>query len=145
MAVTSPGQALGPSRVVFQAPDGGNHEQQPMRVNRIKVLQEGPDSLLLEVDYAYEGAVPASEVKLFVGLGSPYLYLGSDQVHPGQGSMRLAIGMIETDMKAAGVDRFDTQLLRLAFEHYPPGAYKGVLATTVVPFAKSWAMQGKQR
>ena len=48
VAVTSPGQALGPSRVVFQAPDGGNHEQQPMRVNRIKVLQEGPRNIVLD-------------------------------------------------------------------------------------------------
>lgn len=140
LKIATPGQLAQTSRVIFTADKTGNYRDQKIRVEQVTMLQELPDSVLMEVKYHYDGAAPANEVKMFVGMESKYLYLGNDTIHPGDGVLRLAIGMIESDMKQDQIQNFKTERMHISFEHYPPGAYQGVLATTKIPYSKEWKL-----
>lgn len=136
--IASPGQVSSQTRLIYSAGELEKSVQTKILVERVTVLQELSDSILLEVRYHYEGEAPANEVKLFVGLESQYLYLGNDTVHAGDGVLRLAVGLIDSDMKRDGVQGFQTDRMNITFEHYPPGAYRGVLSKTVFPYVKKW-------
>lgn len=138
--VARPGQPLDDVVVVYRAPDTPEHRQQTMRIDSITVLQQDPDRLLLELAYDYHGPAPANEVKIYVGFFSPYLYLGSGALQQGNGKLRLHITTIDRALKAAGVRQFRTESLQISFEHYAPDGYKGVLASTVLPFTKEWSL-----
>lgn len=138
--IATPGQVVNASRVIFTADKTGNYRDQKIRVEQVTILQELPESVLMEVKYHYSGSAPANEVKMFVGMESKYLYLGNDTIHPGDGVLRLAVGMIESDMKQDKIHSFKTERMQISFEHYPPGSYQGVLATTQIPYSKEWKL-----
>jgi len=138
--MATPGQPLSQSRVIFTAPKTGNHASQKIRVDQLSILQELPDSVLMEVHYHYSGSAPASEVKLFIGMDSGYLYLASDTVHAGDGVLRLSLGLNDSKMKEEKIQQFKTNRMSISFEHYPPGAYKGVLAKELIPYTKEWSL-----
>jgi hypothetical protein len=138
--IATPGQLASQSRVIFNAPKNGNHASQAIRVDQVTMLQELPDSVLIEVHYHYSGSAPAGEVKLFIGMDSPYLYLASDTVHTGDGVLRLSLGLNDSKMKEEKIQQFKTNRMSISFEHYPPGAYKGVLAKELIPYTKEWSL-----
>jgi len=133
-----PGELVNQSRVIFKAEKTGNFVDQKIRVEQVTVLQELPDSVLMEIRYHYSDTTPANEVKMFIGLGSKYLYLGSNTIQSGDGVLRLAVGLNESDMKQDKISQFKSDRMQVSFEHYPPGQYKGVLASTYIPFMKEW-------
>lgn len=138
--IATPGQVAHTSRVIFTADKTGNYRDQKIRVEQVTMLQELPESVLMEVKYHYSGSAPANEVKMFVGMESKYLYLGNDTIHPGDGVLRLAVGMIESDMKQEKIRSFKTERMHISFEHYAPGSYQGVLGTTKIPYSKEWKL-----
>lgn len=138
-----PGQLVDDKIVIFQAPDTEQHRQQPIRIDTVTLLQQSEDAVLLELKYHYHAAAPAHEVKLFVGMFSKYLYLGSDQVQQGEGIARMQIGLNDSDMQKDGISSFRTESMQISFEHYAPEAYKGVLASTVVPYNKDWSLKSQ--
>jgi len=140
LKIATPGQPASQSQVIFNAPKSGNHSNQAIRVDQVTVLQELPDSALMEVRYHYSGDVPANEVKLFIGMNSPYLYLASGTLHAGDGVLTLSLGLNDSKMKKEKIGQFKTHRMNISFEHYPPGAYKGVLADTTIPYNKNWSL-----
>ena len=138
-----PGQLLDDKIVIFQAPDTASHRQQQLRIDTVTLLQHSEDAVLLELKYHYNAPAPAQEVKLFVGMYSKYLYLGSAQVQQGDGIARIQIGLNDSDMHKDGIRNFRTESMQISFEHYAPDAYKGVLASTVLPFNKDWSLKSQ--
>lgn len=137
--VSQPGQVLDDQVVIYKAPDTAEHRQQPMRINQVKVLQQSPDALLLELSYHFSAPIPANEVKIYVGLFSKFLYLGDGGVQQGDGTVRMRLSIIDSRMQEAGIESFRTESMQISFEHYAPDGYKGVLASTVLPYTKAWA------
>lgn len=139
-AIASPGVVLDDQVVVFKAPDTEQHHQQPIRIDTVKVLQQSPDALLLELDYHYSSPIPANEVKIFVGMFSAYLYLGDAVVQQGAGTARMHMSLIDSKMQEDGIKHFRTETMQISFQHYAPDGYKGVLTNTDIPFVKEWAL-----
>ncbi len=138
--IASPGEVLDDQVVVFKAPDTEQHRQQPIRINAVKVLQQSPDALLLELDYHYSSPIPANEVKIYVGMFSSYLYLGDSVVQQGAGIARMHMSIIDSKMQEDGIKNFRTETMQISFQHYAPDGYKGVLTGTDIPFTKEWAL-----
>jgi hypothetical protein len=109
-----------------------------MQVTKVSVIHETNQSLLLEIEYQYTGAIPASEVQLFGSLHTSYTYLGNFKVRSGKNKERMLFNIIESDMQKKFITEFETSLLSLRFEHYPSGAYKGSLEEAIIPFNKHW-------
>lgn len=138
--IASPGEVLDDQVVVFKAPATEQHRQQPIRIDTVKVLQQSPDALLLELDYHYNSPIPAHEVKLYVGMYSSYLYLGDAVVQQGASTARMHMSIIDSKMQEDGIKNFRTETMQISFQHYAPDGYKGVLTGTDIPFTKEWAL-----
>ncbi len=138
--IASPGEVLDDQVVVFKAPDTEQHGQQPIRIDTVRVLQQSPDALLLELDYHYSSPIPAHEVKIYVGMFSSYLYLGEAVVQQGASTARMRLSIIDSKMQEDGINNFRTETMQISFQHYAPDGYKGVLTGTDIAFTKEWAL-----
>ncbi len=126
------------SRVIYAAPD--STAKDPMRVEKVTLVQETAQSLVLDVTYRYAGGPPAEEVKMYASVSNGPAYLGEFPVKKGADTGRMYIRVVESDMKKQELTTFDTDAITFRFEHYPPGRYNGVLHKTIVPFKKSWSL-----
>jgi hypothetical protein len=123
---------------IYQAPEQSFGE--PMLVRRVSLIQERPAQLMLELEYTYQGSIPAEQIKLFIYMNSAYTYIGSIDVLKGTHIRRLIIGLNETAMKKDQRYEFTTHNITVSFEHYLPNKYMGVITRTAFPFEKRWLL-----
>lgn len=124
--------------IIYQAPEQSFGE--PMLVRRVSLIQERPAQLMLELEYTYQGSIPAEQVKLFIHMNSTYTYIGNVDVLKGTHIRRVIIGLNEADMKKDQRYEFTTHNITVSFEHYLPNKYMGVLTRTLFPFEKRWLL-----
>jgi hypothetical protein len=126
--------------IVVYENDAPPNIENTMRINKVTLIQHNSRAMMLEVDYFYSDPIPPSEIKLFTSVDSSLVYFDHIKVHTGVGKSRTHISLNETRMNENTIQSFDSSEIRISFEHYPPGAYKGVLHKTLIPFQKHWSL-----
>lgn len=125
-------------QILYEAPQENLDE--PILVRRVSLLQDRADQIMLELEYTYEGSIPANQIKLFVYMGSPYTYIGSTDIVGGTHKRRVSIGLIGSDLKKENRYDFTTHEISMSFEHYLPGKYMGVVTRAMFPYEKHWQL-----
>lgn len=124
--------------VIYEAPEENIDE--PVLVRKVSVILDRPEQIMLELEYTYEGPIPAKQIKLFVYMNSPYTYIGSTDVIRGTHSRRISIALDNTDLKKDDRFEFTTHEISMSFEHYLPEKYMGVVTKTMFPYKKHWQL-----
>ena len=105
----------------------------------VKVTQETPKSLFLEVEYNYaENDVGKSQI--FVLPDMPYWAQRPVYVRPGRHNTTVVIDLNYTTMEKKGLKTTTSTYLTASIEGYTENKYLGRIESHQIPFKKVWAL-----
>jgi hypothetical protein len=112
-----------------------------IRVDKVTVVQETDNSLVVDVFYTYHAKITPKEVKIFVLPNMPYWMTKPITAQEGSNVGRVSIHLYEKKMKEEQVYQYNTSTLNISFDHYSPKKFNGSIFSEVVPFVKKWKIK----
>lgn len=108
-------------------------------IHKVSKILETPDTLIVEVHYAYNNAVPAQDVRLSVAPDMPYAKVTLGHVEQGeQHASQVIINIHSSSMINKGLESYDSNVLKISFDRYENNEVKENVYHLPVVFTKTW-------
>ena len=112
-----------------------------IKLDKVKVVSDTDDKLIVDLTYTYTDSIPPNEVKLFVMPDHGYWSTRDVKISNGTHTARAIIGLSKGNMDKDHVTESDTTKLRFRFDHYKPHAFLGNIWGVDVPYKKHWKLK----
>lgn len=108
-------------------------------IHKVSKILDTPETLIVEVHYAYNNEIPAETVRLSVTPDMPYVKMTLGHVEQGdEHASQVIINTHSSSMINKGLESYDTNILKISFDRYENNEIKDNVYQLPVVFKKTW-------